>query len=405
MIAPGLALLCSLVLVAACAVMEPPPGGPLDKIPPHLVSSLPESASVSVDTSAQVLKFLFSEKMDRQPAYSWLHTFPDQPIRKTKWHGAIEAEVFLEHSLPADTVVVFELVSGMKDAHKVANKSGRRFPISTGDSIPDGEIVGVLVIADSTVSNGVVELYDVPPDTLEYFEQPLLRRTSTGPTGEFKFSWLPRPGGPWLLRAFTDPDNNRSPGEREAQRLLPDTLSLTLETAQVSIGINKLYPYNTPGVLYGDGDIQSSYGGAILAWTMAITDADTGYTGAPITAGTQSFHWFQPTAVDTLTDVSPGRNRVIVFVDVDNDSTFSVVPDSLLGVARPLDAEEPLWFLEPWGQIEDVELEPGLSASFTWPATADSLVSWTAPAPVVVPALEDSLVQDDVSAEEPPEKP
>ena len=136
-------------------MVEPPPGGPIDQIPPHLVATIPDSGAVGVGPIKK-FRLRFSEKMDRQPATSWLYFFPDQRIRRTKWHGAIEAEIELEEPLPADTVVVVEVASRLNDAHRVPSRTSRRFPIATGMVLPTGTIAGVLVMGDSAVTNGVV---------------------------------------------------------------------------------------------------------------------------------------------------------------------------------------------------------------------------------------------------------
>ena len=165
------------VLLAACAVVEPPPGGPVDLTPPYWWSC-PRIRGHGSGRS-RTLSFTFSEKMDRISAVTWLHLFPDQRIRQTKWHGRHRRRG--PSGIPA------------AGRHRHRGGGGRRhagrpqggqpaeptFPLATGDSIPTGASAGVLIIADSAVTNAVIELYDVPPDTLEYFQQPLLRRTVT----------------------------------------------------------------------------------------------------------------------------------------------------------------------------------------------------------------------------------
>ena len=393
-----LAFLVSLVLAASCAVVEPPPGGPVDTTPPTLALMSPDSGAVGVG-ELKTIRLTFSEKMDRTSAVSWLFFFPDQRIRQTKWRGATEAEVILEYPLTPDTVIVVEVASGMRDAHKVKGRQSRRFPISTGDSIPSGTIGGVLIMADSAVTNGVVELYDVPPDTIEYFQQPLLRRTTTDKTGAFRFDWLPTPGGPWLLRAYTDPDNNLRPGDKDAQRLLPDTLSLTADTSSVSTGVTTLYAWNTPGrILVGPFETPL-HGEKVMAWTMAMAEEDTGWVPAPEDGSTNPIFDLDPMDGGVIGEVKPGRNRIVFFVDVDGDSTFSGVPDTLLvfvpdslraSVADTVEIQN--WFLEPWLMVEGVEVLPGMDTDFEVPALAHSITPWTPPEPE--PAVPDSLDED-----------
>jgi hypothetical protein len=390
-----LSFVVSLVLAASCAVVEPPPGGPIDITPPTLVLMSPDSGAVGVG-ELKTIRLTFSEKMDRTSAVSWLFFFPDQRIRQTKWHGATEAEVILEYPLPPDTVIVVEVASGMRDAHKVKGRQSRRFPISTGGAIPSGTISGVLIMADSAVTNGVVELYDVPPDTIEYFQQPLLRRTVTDESGAFSFDWLPTPGGPWLLRAFADPDNNLRPGDKDAQRLLPDTLSLTADGPAGSTGVTTLYAWNTPGrILVGPFEIPL-HGEKVMAWTMVMAEEDTGWVPAPEDGSTNPIFDLDPNTGGVIGKVQPGRNRIVFFVDVDGDSTFSGIPDTLLAfvpdslrtsATDSVDVQD--WFLEPWLMVEDVEVLPGMDTEFEVPANAYSLTPWTPPEPE--PAVPDSL--------------
>ena len=377
-------------------MVEPPPGGPIDSTPPHLVAVFPDSGTTGLG-EISVLHFTFSEKMDRANAFSWLYFFPDQRIRKTKWHGAMVADVFLEKPLPADTLIVVEVAGSMRDAHKVKNKRSRRFPISTADSIPTGTIAGVLLFEEGALENGVVELYGLQPDSVEYFRRPLIRRTVTNNQGAFRFDWLPIPSGPFLVRAFQDGDFNLRPGEKDPQRLLPDTLTVSVETGTASAGVTQLYPSNTPGRLLVDAFASPGFEGAVVAWSMAITDADTGYSPAPAGAGQENFAFLDTLSGGVLGEVKPGSNRVMVFVDMDADSSFSAVPDTLLPEFYGSQADSVLWYLEPWVLIEGIHLEPGLSARFEMPAWSDSLTAWHAPEPMIgmvdslTAALADSL--------------
>ena len=391
------ALVLSLVLATACAVVEVPPGGPVDMTPPELAIMSPDSGVTGLG-ELKTLRLTFSEKMDRASAVTWLHFFPDQRIRQTKWHGATEAEVLLEFPLTPDTVIVVEVAAGMRDAHKVQSRLSRRFPIATGDSIPSGSITGVLIMADSAVTNAVIELYDIPPDTLEYFQQPLLRRTVTDRQGTYRFDWLPVPGGPWLARAFTDPDNNLRPGDRDAQRLLPDTLFLTEANPSATSGVATLYAWDAPGRIMAGPFDAPEQGGQPMAWTMVMTENDTGWVPTPRGRSPEPTFPLTPESGGVIGEVAPGQTRVILFVDVDGDSTFSIVPDSLLAfVPDSLKTLEPDstfagdWFLEPWFQVEGIEVEPGMESELEWPVPAFTLTPWTAPEPEI--ELPDSLGQ------------
>ena len=401
--AAGLVLAAALTLVLmACAVVEPPLGGPVDKTRPHLEFMIPDSGSTELD-DVETIYLTFSEKMDRVSGVTWLHFFPDQRIWQTKWHGAIIAEIILEQPMPADTVIVVEVAAGMRDAHKVPNKRGRRYPLSTGGEIPSGRISGVLIMADSAVTTGVIELYDVPPDTLEYFQQKILSRTVTDKTGAYTFDWLPVPGGPWLMRAYADANGDLRPGDVEAQRLLPDTMSVALPTGEAIAGVTTLYAHNTPGRLLVSPFAVPDYAGTMGAWTIPITDADTGWV--PVATTDVEFSWLEPDTTSVVTEVKPGVNRLILFVDIDGDSTFSGVHDSVFAdipdsIRTAGDDSIHTHFLEPWYIVENVEALPGLQTDLELPVERFfNLTPWTAPPPVApdTTAMADTMAVPDTT--------
>ncbi len=335
--------------------------------------------------------------MDRANAFSWLYLFPEQRIRKTKWHGATEAEVFLEYPLPTDTLIIVEIAGSMRDAHKVKNQNSRRFPLATADTIASGSLSGVLLYEDGPLKNGVVELYGLQPDSVEYFRRPLIRRTVTDDQGAFVFNWMPVPSGPFLVRAFRDGDSNLRPGEKDPQRLLPDTLSIDPLTGTATASVTTLYSVKTPGRLIADPFEPALQPGHILAWAMAVTDADTGYYPEPVDSTKITFGFLDPQDGGFLEEVNPGTNRVIAFVDVDADSSFSAIPDTILLAGAVTPGDSVMWYLEPWVVVENVQLEPGLTARFQLPAWTDSLTAWVKPEPKPLPvdslssALPDSL--------------
>jgi hypothetical protein len=383
------------MLLASCAVMEAPPGGPIDTEPPYVSFVIPDSAMTDVGPIKK-LTITFSEKMDRQPATSWLHFFPDQRIRKTRWKGATTAEIELEEPLPADTTVVIEIAGGMRDAHRVANKAARRYPVATGPALARGTLSGKLMLEDEALKSGIVELYPLQPDTLEYFQRPLARRTQTDEMGQFRFEWLPVPGGPWVARAFESADGSLRPGDRSPQRLLPDTLSISQDEPSSSAGTTIIYRPTTPGQLVaGPFAPHPRFEGPIMAFTMVITDADTGYYAAPLRAGQTDFSILLPDSGGIVQPVKPGHVRLVAFVDVDADSTFSSVPDTLLGAEVAARTDTVAWYMEPWALLEGIDVPPGLPADFVMPAWPDTLVLGPKPLELPTPVgLDDTLSVD-----------
>ncbi|MBK8166172.1 MAG: Ig-like domain-containing protein [bacterium] len=376
--------LAACALLGACAVVEAPLGGPPDISPPRLAAAWPESGSVAVGP-VRTFKLTFSEKMTRQPAEGWLHFYPKQRIRRTSWSGAREATVELFDPLPADTVVVIEIAGGLQDAHKVKARESRRFAIATGDSLPTGRVSGALVMGDSALTNGVVELFAVAPDSVEYFRRPLVRRTVTDDAGRWSFEWLPVPGGPWLVRAYADADGNFRPGEREAQRLLPDTLSLDAGRAAALAGVVTLYPHGTPGRLRVAPFAQAAWAGLWGAWPMVVAESDTGWAPGlqPRDERTPKATRLDPSATTVVDKVPSGDVRAVLFADVDGDSLLGTVEGTMLrALAQTVGWPDTLGadlYLEPWWVVEDLHVLPGLAADLPMPAGMPAFTAWVRP--------------------------
>lgn len=371
----------------------------MDTQAPFVTFVLPDSGSTYLHNVTK-LTVAFSEKMDRQPATGWLHFFPDQRIRKTSWKGATVAEIELEVPLPEDTLVVVEISGAMRDAHKVKARRGRSYPLATGDTIASGSLAGLLILEDKPLAGGVVELYGLQPDTLDYFQRPLVRRTTADDKGAYRFDWLPVPGGPWVARAFGSKDGALRPGDRDPQRLIPDTLSVTAEKPAGVVGVTTLYPFDKAGRLRTGPFAGPPYAGRILAFTMVIGDADTGYVAAAARRPQFAMSALLPDSGGVVTKVKPGTNRLVAFVDVDADSSFSAVPDTLLGAEVAARTDTVTWYLEPWTLQEGLVVEPGLESRFTMPAWTDSLTVTAAPprpmamVDTVAAGLPDSLPPD-----------
>ena len=378
---PAAAVLLILsAFLTSCAVMEAPPGGPVDEVPPFVTFVQPDSGSTDVGP-VKHLRIAFSEKMDRQPATSWLYFFPDQRVRKTSWKGARVAEIELEEPLPADTTVVIEIAGGMRDAHRVQNRKMRRFPLATGAELAAGSLTGKLMLEDEALQDGIVELYPLQPDSLEYFQRPLARRTQTNEMGVYRFDWLPVPGGPWVARAFQAKGGSLRPQERSPQRLMPDTLCLDLDTPQATVETVIVYNPDTPGRMQaGPFAPHPRFAGSIAAFTLAISENDTGYTAYPPGISRSAFSFLEPDSGGTVHDVRPGHVRLVAFVDVNADSTFSSVPDTLLGPELAALTDTVAWYMEPWALLDGIDVLPGMSTDFIMPVWPDTLT----PGPVAV---------------------
>ncbi len=379
MAAPAL-LLC---LLAACATIEPPRGGPVDKTPPEVTTVTPDSGSVGL-TGIDRIEIVFSEKMDPAPAVRFLHVYPPLEVKDTKWSGRQRATVIFHDPLPPDTVIVVEIVKGHTDVHRVKSETSRRYPLATADSLPVGSIVGELRFEEDLAGGAVVELYPVPPDTIEYFRQDILRRTEADTTGRFVLPWVTVPGGPYLLRVFVDNNGDLRPADNEPQRLLPLEATLSIAAPVFDVGTHIIYSPQTPGRLLGRLDIDGEESRSLFGWAEKVAEADTGFvpTHATRQPSGQSAVVSGDTAI--FDPAGPGDIRAIVFADLDGDSLLSALPDSL---SLP---DSVLWRWEPYATLDTLSVEAGLDMFTLLPAPSDSLRPCVTPPPVTSVRL-DSL--------------
>jgi len=348
--AGALALALLPCLFAACATIEAPGGGPADITPPELVGSYPDSGAVGLAPFREI-ELAFSEKMNPVPFAKAVHLYPPLEIEKGKWSGRRVLRITLADSVPADTVLVVEVPSGLADNHKVSAGRPWSFPLATADSLPPGEISGWLVMDRKPLAGAVVELYDTPPDSIDLIRQPLLRRAATDSMGRFILPWLPASGESWRLRAFADSDGDMRASERDGRRVFP----------------------------YGP------WTGEVFGLPLGIAEEDTGFVPALSRKAPKGQVLCAPGDSTIFDPAGPGLVRVVCFVDVDRDSLFGALPDSSL---MP---DTLLWVWEPHAVADSLEVEPGLPARFVAPPFPGTLVEClTAPQPKIV-AVADSL--------------
>jgi hypothetical protein len=365
-------LLGGLLLLGSCATVGSPGGGPEDRTPPALVAVAPDSGAVGLG-GLRHLGLRVSEKMDPQPASSFLQLFPEVPVAQTKWHGRQEVGVFLEEPLPPDTVIVVEVTASLRDAHGVPMARSRSYPLATADALPDGMLSGRLVMAEEPLADGRVELYAWPPEGRSTFPLPPLRRAPTDTLGRWQLPWLPWPSGPYYLRAFADPNGDERVGENEARRLLAQPVSLDSLNQQRDLGITVLYDPQTPGRLITSVVGPPAWPGGVMGFTEKIAEEDTGWAPAPQKRRARGQLALTTDGESVFEQVGPGLVRVILFVDADQDSLLSLLP--AVGAA----AGEGPWFLEPYALLDSLHVEAGLDTTFTPPGFPASLTPWSPP--------------------------
>jgi len=367
------AMLVIFYLFVGCATMEQPTGGPADIVPPELVVFYPDSAAVNVPVDSQLI-YLFSEKVKPVDPGRMFEFYPELDIKSGSWSKRQQVKINLEAALPPDTTIVVTLAKGYMDVHGFAADKTVIYPFATGAAIDSCSITGKLTLNNGPVTSGLLELYSIPPDSIEYFQQDPLRRANTDSLGFYNFQWLPTDGGPYLVRAFNDVNGDRRPGDNEATRLFPGEISQTSQF--VDNGETVIFAPTTPGTLSTIVNVPLPEDLVIFSWTNKIMEDDDPWTPDDVTfpSNAQSVA-FNDTLI--FTEAGPGNVRVFFFADVNSDTLFSILPDSI-------STDSVQYYFEPHLVIEDIIIEPGLSETFSMTAWPDTLV----------PAIPDSLKQE-----------
>jgi len=193
-----------LLLVLQCAHKGPPPGGPVDRIPPEVVDHTPQAnlTHVSLD---QEITVTFSEAMDRSSVVDALFISPrPRESPDTKWKGRT-LKVTLPEGLQEDRTYVITLGVTCKDLRKNNLLKSYSFAFSTGERIDQGSVSGQ-VYQDIFLRMGVdLWAYQLSGDVhTDLAVQPPDYVTQTDAMGQFRFDNL----GEGRYRCFAVEDLN-----------------------------------------------------------------------------------------------------------------------------------------------------------------------------------------------------
>jgi hypothetical protein len=319
-------LLVGALLVVACAVIQPPPGGPEDKTPPSVVRTIPtaDSAGVARDVAPDII---FSEKVDPASFKNTVLSYPPHEFDRLKVKGE-RLEIRFKGLLPETTMCLL-LRPGIKDWHGVENKQNYLLYFSTARAINRGEISGVIFFKDKPDSAGVAELFAVRGDTaLNLRTAPRARVSFAAKDGKFALRALPTNDSKFLLRAFSDRDGDARYSEgKEFATLWPDTITLApLHERVEDIHITIIDP-NEPGSV--EGRVVNETHFKILP-TVRLAPAKRG--AHAIAARADS------TGAFTLSRVPPGAYIFSAFIDVKADTlcgTYFEKGDTTRAIAEP----------------------------------------------------------------------
>lgn len=204
----------AIVLMAGCAHMEPPRGGPEDRDPPSILGTEPDSAAAGVPPDAP-LKLIFSEPMNRSSVRDWLMITPWPGKMDCAWDSTCLICQPLEGW---EEDQVYTVILGAKARDRRSNGLARAYQLNftTGDSLPSGWMRGRVMTRAIDAKGLFVLLYPWPASAdsaaLRNFQPDMreaLRISQTDPEGTFELRYVP-PGVPLLLGAIWDENGNRT---------------------------------------------------------------------------------------------------------------------------------------------------------------------------------------------------
>jgi hypothetical protein len=193
-------LLGTLAVGAACAHVEPPPGGPEDRIPPVVLTTRPADEAVVPRHDGPVV-FVFDERISEQGVEDAVMVSPRTSPVEVR-HGRDEIRVSLRQGWLPNTIYHVNVRPDIRDMFGNRIEAPLRLVFSTGPEIPGTEATGRVTdrITGQPERNIRVEairaadslVYAVPTDSVGGFD---LRQI---PEGEYQF------------RAFRDLNRNRA---------------------------------------------------------------------------------------------------------------------------------------------------------------------------------------------------
>jgi hypothetical protein len=329
------------VFALACAVDEPPSGGPEDKAPPAVVSTTPSADSTGVDPGSPIA-ITFGEKMTRARMERLVTVQPSIEIERVRWEGntlVIEPRGGLQR----DTTYVVRLKPGYRDSHGVTNTAGREFAFATGDAPLDtASISGKVLFKREPAGKAMVRAFRVPRE--ETFRAEAARpdrEVATRRDGTFTLRYLPANDARFVVMAYIDQSGNAAfEKASEPFTVLPDTFVLTSGVTKIEgVQIGVIDP-NEPGVVRGVVANETGID-SLLAMVSLTTTRDS--------TSVQYLVRCDTTGAFEFARVKPGGYRLWAFLDVRADS-----------VPGEFDCGDKQTCREPWVTLPDsVAVGPG----------------------------------------------
>lgn len=205
-IALHIVLTLVVLLVAACANIGSPEGGPRDYTPPRVLKSSPPAGACNV--KGNKVEITFDEIVNIKDQMKKVSVSPvqkDQPIIKSLGKKVV---VEFRDEMKPNTTYTIDFSNSIEDNNEGNQLDGYAFSFSTGDEIDTMRISGIVLRARDLepMQHVLVGTYSQCLDDTAFTRLPLERITRTNSRGEFTLMGL-KPGR-YRVFALTDMDGD-----------------------------------------------------------------------------------------------------------------------------------------------------------------------------------------------------
>ncbi|HEX8671053.1 MAG TPA: Ig-like domain-containing protein [Longimicrobium sp.] len=192
--------MCAALLMAACAHIEAPTGGDEDKVGPQLLTTRPDTFARAPNLRAPAV-FVFDEGLSEERLEEAISVSPRTSAVAVDKSGG-ELRVSLRRGWEPNRIYQVVIDSTVQDRFNNRIQEPIRLVFSTGPEIPETFLSGTVFERQTAQpAKGVRVEAILRPDSLVY-------ATRTDEAGTFAFAQIP--AGEYQVRAFSDPNANRS---------------------------------------------------------------------------------------------------------------------------------------------------------------------------------------------------
>lgn len=197
-------ILILLISFQSCASRGRPGGGPVDKIPPTIVSTFPLPDSVGV-TGLDQIEIVFSERMKEAAVQNSIFISPPMDY-EVDWSGGTDLVLELKKPLEENRTYVITIGTGATDARDNRMTESFHLAFSTGSQLDKGRISGTVYGIQKQDLFYIYGYRITDPDSLNPTINKADFLSQTAENGEYSLNYLPE----GEFRIFAVEDQNRN---------------------------------------------------------------------------------------------------------------------------------------------------------------------------------------------------